>query len=119
MDEELESEGDFKKQEAKYLTSCAILTNTSTQFGEQEKEAQLAKISSGRSKISTKDFRQMLAALLVAQGGGDCIAVALGGLTKDKIALLASTSHTEQQGQQGRAYYTKRPMSPEGRSLGI
>ncbi|KAF3205813.1 hypothetical protein TWF106_008140 [Orbilia oligospora] len=80
--------------EQRYLTHCAILASLPTEHSKNEKDTQLNTIrEADDERPSTKTHRldqllDNLASLLVAHGGGDCVAVALGGLTKDKITLL-------------------------------
>ncbi|KAF3140458.1 hypothetical protein TWF569_008215 [Orbilia oligospora] len=89
-------EVDLETGEQRYLTQCAILTSLSTEHSKNEKDAQLRIIRGADDERPSTQIYQLdrlldsLASLLVAHGGGDCVAVALGGLTKDKITLFAS-----------------------------
>ncbi|KAF3259702.1 hypothetical protein TWF192_010557 [Orbilia oligospora] len=82
--------------EQRYLTHCAILASLPAEYSKNEKDAQLSTIrGTDDERPSTKTHRldrllDNLASLLVAHGGGDCVAAALGGPTKDKITLLLS-----------------------------
>ncbi|KAF3198433.1 hypothetical protein TWF106_004599 [Orbilia oligospora] len=85
---------DFNIREQRYLTSCSLLTNLSTKHSDYERKNQLKQIRDEKEDMGrTYQLDRLLdrlASLLVAHGGGDCVAVTLGGLTNDKITLLAS-----------------------------
>ncbi|KAF3288606.1 hypothetical protein TWF970_005669 [Orbilia oligospora] len=89
-------EVDLEIGEQRYLTHCAILASLPTEHSKNERDAQLSTIrGTDDERPSTKTHRldrllDSLASLLAAHGGGDCLAVALGGLTKDQITLLLS-----------------------------
>ncbi|KAF3193260.1 hypothetical protein TWF225_010029 [Orbilia oligospora] len=89
-------EVDLEVGEQRYFTHCAILASLPTEHSKNEKDAQLSTIrGTDGERLSAKTHQldrllDSLASLLVAHGRGDCVAVALGGLTKDKITLLLS-----------------------------
>ncbi|KAF3276779.1 hypothetical protein TWF132_001841 [Orbilia oligospora] len=101
---------DFNIKEQRCLTLCSLLTNLSTRHSDCARDDQLRQIRNekedmGRAYLLDR-LLDRLACLLVAHGRGDCVAVALGGLTNDKITLLASyaTSGSEEAAQKsGRA----------------
>ncbi|KAF3307404.1 hypothetical protein TWF173_003175, partial [Orbilia oligospora] len=101
---------DFNIKEQRYLTSCSLLANLSTRHSDYARNDQLRQIRNekedmGRAYLLDR-LLERLACLLVAPGRGDCVAVALGGLTNDKVTLLASyaTSGSEEAAQKsGRA----------------
>ncbi|KAF3247509.1 hypothetical protein TWF128_008588 [Orbilia oligospora] len=101
---------DFNIKEQRYLTSCSILTSLSTRHSDCARNDQLRQIRNEKEDMGRAYLLDMLldrlACLLVAHGRGDCVAGALGGLTNNKITLLASyaTSGSEEAAQKsGRA----------------
>ncbi|KAK6532730.1 hypothetical protein TWF281_006906 [Arthrobotrys megalospora] len=86
---------DFETRRRRYLTSCAILTNISTRYSDNQKQMQVSDIRETRRSQSLRAYQldrllDQLAALLVATGGGDCVAVALAGLTQHKLSMIVS-----------------------------
>ncbi|KAK6504383.1 hypothetical protein TWF506_002584 [Arthrobotrys conoides] len=94
MESPTSEEPDLETREQRYLTSCSLLRNLPAEVSESDRESQLAQIRR-KKPVRSRTYQQgllldRLASLLVANGGGDCAALATGSFTNDKLTLLAS-----------------------------
>ncbi|KAJ6264945.1 hypothetical protein Dda_1098 [Drechslerella dactyloides] len=88
---------DAAAERAKYLTVCQLLTTISTESSNEVQQNAIAQYRPREGSIVApnhhlNELLDNLAFLLVRRGKGDCIAVAMTGMTRDKIDFIAKLS---------------------------